>query len=271
MICRTHCGEHPTRALHTLHGVRPRRLGLTGIPSGMERCALCHKIWKLCKSHIIPEFTYKPIYDDNHRFVTFEPLTPEQTRTRKKGVWWPLLCGECEQFLNNRFEQPFQRYWMAGNALAALETKRSTRLIGIDYGPFKLFHLSVLFRASVCDRPEFAEVDLGTEAAEEIRQMILKEDPGPAWKYSIVCSAIEGESGKVWDDLVASPFRVRVRGRLAYLFTFCGCQWFYVVSPISDPEIEKIALTDGGELPVVKREWEVLRHARQELHHNKGS
>lgn len=234
----------------------------------MERCALCHKTRKLCKSHIIPEFAYKPLYDDDHQFVTFAPLTPEETRTRRKGVWQRLLCEECDnQFLNKRFEQPFQRYWLAGNALAALETKRSTRLTGIDYGPFKLFHLSVLFRASVCDRPEFAEVDLGSEEEEKLRRMILKEDPGRASEYPIVCMPIKREDGR--DDFLASPSPIWVSARLAYRLIFCGCEWFYVVSPIIDPEIEKLALTEAGELPVAPI-GDVVRHARQALHQEDG-
>ena len=230
----------------------------------MGKCALCLKRRKLRRSHIIPEFTYRAIKGEEDRFYTFEPLTGEKTGTRQTGVWSYLLCDECERFLNDQFEKPFLKYWLEGNALAAVEGKRSAKLTGIDYGPFKLFHLSVLFRASATDRHEFDAVDLGDQQ-DEIRQMILREEPGLAWKYPIICSAIEGEAGEVMDDFVGAA-SILVRGHRGYLFTFCGCQWIYVVSRIADPKLEEIALTERGELPIVKREWAILQHSRQQLH-----
>jgi len=65
---------------------------------------------------------------------------------------------------------------------------------GIDYKLFKLFQLSLLWRAGVSDRPIFKEVALGRHQ-EILRRMLLDDDPGESHKYGcIMLAAITMES-----------------------------------------------------------------------------
>ena len=50
--------------------------------------------------------------------------------------------------------------------------------IKVEYEPFKLFHLSVLFRASVSTLPTFADVSLGPHE-ERLRNLLLARRAGP--------------------------------------------------------------------------------------------
>ena len=96
--------------------------------------------------------------------------------------------------------------------------------------------------------------------------MLLNQVPGPAWLYPIFCSAIDGPDDKVWIDVIMPAYGIRLYSHPGYLFTFAGCQWVYIVSSQAIPRIEKICLTEKGELPIDRRESVVLDRHREEFH-----
>ena len=61
------------------------------------------------------------------------------------------------------------------------------------------------------------------------------------------------------------PHSARLHGHRAYIFTFAGCQWAYVVSSQPVPKIEKICLTEKGELPIDRRESVILDFYREQF------
>ena len=75
-------------------------------PTGI--CVFCKKTCKLCLSHIISGFAYKPLLDNKNRFISFEPVAPEKQRVLQSGYSSYLLCEECETQRNRDYEQPFQ-------------------------------------------------------------------------------------------------------------------------------------------------------------------
>ena len=113
-------------------------------------CALCREVRALRKSHIVPDFAYAPIYDEAHKLIAFPPDDVAAVSNPQQGMRDRLLCGDCEQYLNRHFEQPFQSYWIMADSLARLGTSEMVVLADVPYEAFKLFHLSVLWRASVC-------------------------------------------------------------------------------------------------------------------------
>jgi len=207
-------------------------------------CVLCQFSTTLCQSHIIPEFCYKPIYDEKHRAHAFWSDNPEQPWFEQKGTRSYLLCKKCERDVNDWYEKPFREYWIGGNALAILAAANSGILTGIPYEAFKLFHLRVLLLASVSDHSDFAEVKLGPQT-NEIRRMVRDRDAGPDSRFQIACAPIRKPDGKIWRELVVTPRHVLVSGARAFHFTFCGARWFYFVEG-SAPELEKYHLRDDG-------------------------
>jgi hypothetical protein len=73
-----------------------------GISAGdsLGVCKLCLERRPLLNSHIIPEFQYRPLYDDLHRFTTISSDPERTTKFAQKGIRERLLCGECEQRLS---------------------------------------------------------------------------------------------------------------------------------------------------------------------------
>ena len=111
------------------------------------KCVLCRQEAPLLKSHIVPEFLYRPHYDENHRALLFDKRDAPYTMVQK-GIRERLLCAECEARLQV-FEDYLARFWFKQRPLPAVIASSEVVLTGIDYAQFKLFLLSIVWRASV--------------------------------------------------------------------------------------------------------------------------
>ena len=205
---------------------------MTSAPS---RCALCLEHRELRKSHVIPEFLHRPLYDEKHRTMVVEHGA-SQSAIVQKGLREPLLCADCEQLIG-RYERKFQQSWFA-RASGPFRLGAFVTLAGLDYSNLKLMALSIVWRASVARRNEFGAVDLGPHE-DRIREMLLAGQPGPDTKYRVYDGPIvDPETGKVWDGVMLFPVRLRIDGQWAYRMVFGGASWTVVISagPLSaDP------------------------------------
>lgn len=191
-------------------------------------CRLCGKSALLRNSHILPEFLYARAYDDIHRALE---LGREERVERfiQQGYREELLCDACEgQF--NRYETYFKRTWFDAQPLPTkLEPGIRVHTIDrLDYKLFRLFHLSLLWRASVSEHEMFEHVVLGLHE-ERVRRLLLAEDPGAPELYHWMATVIMSDGG-VWDHVITQPVARKIDGRTVYVFVFGGCVWFYVVS-----------------------------------------
>jgi hypothetical protein len=203
-------------------------------PTGV--CPLCGKTKFLCESHVIPEFCYKQSYDEKHRLIVVHASHKKET-FRKKGLKEYLLCDDCETFLNTSYEQPFKNYWYDGSALpnpmppVAQRKDDLFQISGFDYATFKLFHLSILWRASVAVTKEFKAVSLGPYEI-KIRKMLLQKDPGPVSHYPIWGKVLlfDLDQRRVVHGLVSMPQVSKVWGHHIYFSCYGGCEWFFAVT-----------------------------------------
>jgi hypothetical protein len=162
----------------------------------------------------------------------------------QKGLREPLLCDGCEQRLSvfegyarSALIEISQVDWKAkGNLLV---------LTGLDYAKFKLFQLSILWRAGISTRPEFRQVRLGPHEA-TLRSMLLASYPGPSQKYPCMMFALAHEDRMI-DDLIAEPSWTRVDTHYAYRFVFGGLVWLYLVSSHALPKffVGRYLASDG--------------------------
>ena len=137
-------------------------------------CRLCLDDTDLCRSHIVPEFFYIPTYDSKHRAheTTLEPF---DQRYLQKGHRERLLCKDCEGKIS-KYETYVEHVWYRQKKLPDRMAHDVLVITGLEYSKFKLFHLSVLWRASVATRSPFDNISLGAHE-ETVRNMILTEDP----------------------------------------------------------------------------------------------
>ena len=110
-------------------------------------CRLCGREAELRLSHIMPELLYRPSYDEKHRATE---LIADQGRQRflQKGHRERLLCDDCEGCVGG-YEKYFADAWFRGGLRPERPKERIVHVAGLDYRLFKLFHLSVVWRAGV--------------------------------------------------------------------------------------------------------------------------
>jgi len=192
-------------------------------------CRLCLNVGELRYSHIVSEFLYEPLYDEKHRFLGIRPISRDAgkpERTLQKGIREYLLCDECEKGLAE-----YERY--SAGLLRSLPPTAHRRpgeileITGVDYQAFKLFQMSLLWRAGIASHPVFQEVDLGPHE-DRLRTMITDGDPGEPWEYGCVMVALRGP-GTI-ERVMRPPRKMRMIGHFAYSFIHWGLLWFYVVS-----------------------------------------
>jgi hypothetical protein len=208
-------------------------------------CALCQQDRQLQKSHIISEFLYAPLYDENHRFNVLTVRAEDTNRIEQKGARERLLCGDCEQLLS-RYER-YASLVIKGGApnVTAHKDGAIIFLAGVDYKLFKLFQLSLLWRAVASKLEFFERVQLGSHL-DRIGAMLLEEDPGPFNLYPCLMWGITLEPGKT-PGLMIQPGKLRVMNYTTYQFVFGGLVWVYFVSSqkLTPPYSQFVLQQDG--------------------------
>ena len=124
-------------------------------------CRLCLQDRQLRRSHIIPELLYRPLYGPTHQIRSVNPDL-HYIKFLRKGLRQALLCDDCERLLS-KYESYFSSVWYGPQGLPS-EIPSGVGLVtksGLDYTLFKLFHLSILWRASAAKLKDFHGVALG--------------------------------------------------------------------------------------------------------------
>lgn len=116
----------------------------------VTKCKLCHKLRPLIsRSHIIPDFLYRPLYDEKHRlglatlFETKADFALRQTGTVEAG----LFCADCdnrrlgslEKYVAENIYRPLEK--RAGSAVFTDDEHLLPHRLQVDYAKTKLFFL----------------------------------------------------------------------------------------------------------------------------------
>ncbi len=213
----------------------------------LGRCRLCEAEGDLRHSHIFPEFLYEHLYDEKHRSVGVKPYRGAKQDILQKGLREYLLCGSCENHLSK-----YERY--GAKILRGLPDVSSEKLgamvvvRNVDYCKFKLFEMSLLWRAGIAEQPSFADVRLGPHES-CLRKMLLGSDPGKPWEYP--CVLIRFPSPGTIDQILTFPRPFRFLGHYAYLVILWGMIWMFFVSSHSYKIKEQGSfLSEAGDLPL---------------------
>lgn len=190
-------------------------------------CALCQQERPLRQSHIIPEFLYEALYDEKHRMHMLSVIPEKGNSLKQKGLKQPLLCDECEQKISV-WEGYATKVLKGGTSLTFRTEGNLAFVSGLDYGKFRLFQLSILWRAGVSSLQFFENVLLGPHE-EQIRRLLLAADAGHQNHYCCLMFGMKYDTG-VLEQLIMQPARLRLDGQIAYRFTFGGFMWVFLVS-----------------------------------------
>ena len=107
----------------------------------------------------------------------------------------------------------------------------SSVLNGIDYRKFKLFLMSVLWRAGVSSHPFYSHVELGPHE-EKLRLKLINEDPGAPTDYGCAIYSLLLD-GAPLRAMFVEPTPARVDNHKIYRFVFSGFVFIYFVSSLA--------------------------------------
>ena len=216
----------------------------------MGICKLCLKDKQLIKkSHIIPEFMYSDLFDENHNYIltTNKEISKKDGRKRYKPTGeyeGEILCADCDNKTLGKFESyasktlygnniPLEQAPVVSNHFNESGTRFSL-VKNIDYQKFKLFLLSILWRASISKRPFFEEVSLGPHE-DRLRKMLLLENPGEERDYPIQFLTYVNDK-RMSRDFIGQPRTLKTEGHRLITFFIAGVFYGFMVSSHPKPE-----------------------------------
>jgi hypothetical protein len=210
-------------------------------------CKLCDEQGELCRSHIIPEFLYRPLYNHKHRCTGIVESGNKVKDVIQKGIRERMLCKQCE----GRFSE-LERY--AATVIRNLPSMTSLQPgaicnIVVDYKKFKLFQLSLIWRCGVAKHQTYSSVSLGEKHESKIRNMLLNGHPGSALDYPVLYIRPRGRGS--FEQYMLPPSRERKLNHVAYNFFMAGMYWIFFISSHTD-QIKQYGsfLSEGGTLPI---------------------
>ncbi len=216
-------------------------------------CALCNKKKSLCKSHIFPEFLYKPLYDKSHKFTGLSTDPNVRNKRLSKGMYEKLLCIECEKIIG-KFENYAKIVLLGGVGGTPISLKNDADFIvcdGIDYSLFKLFQISLIWRAGVSKRSEFSKVTLGPHES-RLRKMVIDENPGEPHEYGCIIVAAPSIINII-EELILPPEPLRLNGFRCFRAVLAGMFWFFFTSSHTEKfEFNQLFLSKDGRLLIYK-------------------
>lgn len=191
------------------------------------KCKLCHKKKKLRNSHIIPEYFYKYTYSSSHKVsVVSTGKISREFLNLQKGLREKLLCQDCEQLFS-----PWEKYVCETLFMTPQKGQSNNHLIkieGLDYKKFKLFGLSLIWRASVSSNRFFRDINLGSHE-NTIRNKLIQNEPGDEIEYPMVLSAIRMDNAPII-DLITEPETLSDDGFTYFRFFLGSFFWVFVIS-----------------------------------------
>lgn len=217
----------------------------------IEICKLCLEVKQLSRSHIIPEFMHLEMYDEKHRALMVESDPKTKERHLQKGEREFLFCDECEGRIS-KFEAYAAPIVKSMLNLEAEEVPDAYRVAGVMYPEFKLFQVSLLWRASVASIEMFGNVSLG-DHEERLREMIFSEDPGMPDEYGCLMMAME--ETKYLNRIIWSPETDEIDGFPVYRFQTGRLFWYFFLPNHVPADGTSYFLTESGVLLVPKAPW----------------
>jgi hypothetical protein len=198
------------------------------------------------------------MYDAEHRFHALSTIPEQRNFQKRTGLWERLLCDRCEEKLS-KWEDYASQVLNGGVPLGYTKKGSACRISGIDYEKFKLFQLSILWRASVLTLRFFKNVSLGPHE-KTVQAMLRTEDPGAATKYGCIMFCLKF-NGVALADLMIQPGRVRVEGHIVYRLVFGGFLWAYFVSKHSvSPKTERCFPQPSGSIVLFIKDAETAEN-----------
>jgi len=220
----------------------------------MTICRLCKEDKILIKkSHIIPDFLYKELFDRKHSLKMFNAVGFKLGSTKisqlPTGEYeGGLLCSNCDGVVLGQFESYLAKILRNSNIPENQKIKccveknengvQISRITNVDYKKLKLCLLSILWRSSISSRKMFREVNLGPYE-EKLRMQLLEGNPSSDNDIEI-CILSWRNDKKMPTDVIGQPRRHKLAGSTFYSLLVSG---YLIIYFITNSHIHKMIRT----------------------------
>ncbi len=217
----------------------------------------------LKNSHIIPDFMYQDLFDEKHRMVRTLGLDLSTAKRIQGGEKeGNILCQQCDNEIIGSFENYASRAIFSGKGKDVQKIKiqnqlhpdgilTSTFCENVDYVRFKLFLLSLLWRAGISKLDFFKEVKLGSKE-EQLRKMIFENTPFSQLDFPCFVSSFRGINRRMTSGVISSPRKIRGEKGTRYIFQIGQLVLMYFVSKEDMPLwMQDAAITPENKMRIV--------------------
>ena len=140
----------------------------------ISKCRMCGLVKKLVDSHIIP----KAFYTQDKQMAMFVERYGKKLRIPfPQGVYDQIICHECEEKFKSIDDYGIKL--LRHGKLGAIGKSGVFYYPRADYGKLKQFILSIIYRAHLSTRPEYAEFYLSERQLKLISDIIFGSNVGP--------------------------------------------------------------------------------------------
>ena len=225
----------------------------------IQQCRLCLQKKELRFSHIIPNLFFRKLKHENKSGqIIYFYMEGEGKIERGQNTWQEyLLCEDCEAKIE-KYETYASRllYYPKGDDIRHVNTKDKRILQGIEPTQFKLFQLSVLWRAGISSLPMFSRIVLTKDEQEFLRKILHDES---VWLYEqywcdIVTYYDKYKRLKDSMQLIIQPTIEIKEGRIYYIFVFGGYVWNFNMSNAVNNLLKVQHFREEGKYIILKYE-----------------
>lgn len=209
------------------------------------KCNLClNEVPLIKKSHIIPNFMYKGLFDENH-FISEIKLNELKIISRKPTGAYDrhILCPKCDNEVIGKYETYASKVLFDGNlperSKLSIQYEKDDRgasrivVENIDYNKFKLFLISLLWRGHISKHHFFSEINLG-KYAEKARTMLLNGNAGKETEFESVMVMYNKDFAPAQSLIPTRKFRMQTN--ICYLIHIQSMSIIYKISEGSKME-----------------------------------
>lgn len=199
---------------------------------------------------------YRDLFDDGHRMIKFTTKTPNSEDSIPTGDYESnILCANCDNQIIGQLESYASTIFYGGKLPVKVKNfvkpdgLEFSQVSGINYDKFKLFLLSLLWRASISRRDFFKNVNLGPYE-EKIRKMIYENNPGFANAYPCIITSYRKHN--LPKEIIAEPKKIRLDDNIGYAFLINGFLYnFKVTENEKLPWVLEASLNEKGEFKIL--------------------
>ena len=176
------------------------------------KCKLCRQAAVLVDSHVVPKALHDDIRIPEDELKLYATDQPHSKRSRT-GVYGQFLCMGCEDSFAayDQYGVEFVRNHKNGKNGQPLWGSFSSGFVAsVDYAKFKLWVLSILWRAAACNHQYYRAITLNKQRDQRLAGSIRRRTPGASNHFALVVMLLD--EAPMWRRSVLSPTLVESRG-----------------------------------------------------------